>query len=374
LLGFVFLLKPFYGLSWPMFAVFFLATGIKQRPKNILPDLLLFSFCCLLPALIFIFSYWRMGCLPQLQQELIWYNSAIYSKMINPKTQWLFFLFQNFPNFAFRDQPLFFLSALIAIAYQLKKRTLVKDKPLFWILLSLLLASMFSYAFQAKFFPYQMAPFMGFLIIFSGWAFGQAIFMLKDLTKSILGKAALRAACLMLIILTMANTDPWLRGFALRYCFRNFDRAYLADAGTDFDPQLSANYFQVARFLRPEVKPDDEIACFGPYPLLPFLLKIKIPTTFPCVQYLLRMRMDGQIPDLQKKWIEEYSGQIISARPRFIVISDSFPAWNNAFFNYTERDLGKALDRQFPELKSFIHRNYKLKATIGHVRIYEVIR
>ena len=373
LLGFVFLLKPFYGLSWPVFGVFFLVTGMKQRPKKIRLDLLLFSICCLLPALIFIFSYWRMGFAGQLYQELVWYNLKIYSKMIDAKTQWKYFFLQDFLNLVFHDQPMIFLSALIAIGYQFRKRSLAKDKPLFWILLSLLFVCIFSYAFQAKFFPYQMAPFMGFLIIFSGWAFGQAVFMLKDLTRSAPGKTALAAACVILIILAIANTDPWLRGFAARYCFRDFDRAYQAGAGTVYDTQLSANYFQVARFLKPEVKPGDEIACFGPYPLLPFLLKTKLVTTFPCVQYLLRMRMDGQIPDLQKKWIEEFSGQIVSARPRFIVVSDSFPAWNNAFFNYTQRDLAKALDHQFPGLKTFITNDYKLKAVIGHVKVYEII-
>jgi hypothetical protein len=373
LLGFVFLLKPTYGLSWPVFGVFFLATWMKQRPKKTAGDLLFFSFSCILPTLLFIFIYWRMDHLVQLYQEIIWYNSEIYSQMTDAQTQWRYFFVQDFPNFAFRDHPLIFFSALIAIGYQLKKRTLAKDQSLFWILFSLLIASLFSYAFQAKFFPYQMAPFMGFLIIFSGFAFGQAAFMLKDLTRSVPGKAALWAACVILIILTVANTDPWLRGFALRYCFRDFDRAYLAGAGTVHDTQLSANYFQVARFLKPLVKPNDQIACFGPYPLLPFLLKTKLVTTFPCVQYLLRMRENGQVPELQKKWIEEYSGQIVSARPRFIVISDSFPGWNNAFFNYTESDLAKALELQFPQLKKFIANNYNLTAAIGHVSIYEIM-
>lgn len=374
LLGFVFLLKPFYGLSWPVFGALILAGSTNRGWKQSWQKLSGFSISCLLPALVFVCVYWRMRGLEHLYQEVIWYNAKIYGKMTDPKIQWLYFFIQDLPSFAFRGQPLVFFSALFAIGRRFKNQGLVKDQSLFWILLSLMIACIMVYAFQAKFFPYQMAPFVGLMIIFSGWGFGQLFSMLKDLAKSGPGKTALRLAVLGVIILMIANIDPWLRDFALSYCFRDPGQAYSAGAGTEHDTQLSANYFQVARFLKPVIKPGDEIACFGPYPLIPFLLKAKLPTTFPCVQYLLRMRKDGRIPDLQQKWIDEYSSQTIAARPRFFIISDSFPGQNNAFFNYSNRNLGKALDQQFPDLKYFITKNYKVYAVIGHTTIYELIK
>jgi len=373
LLGFIFLIKPFYGLAWPVFGIFFLVRARREKHKIPWRELVLFSLACLALPIIIVFIYWQTGYWDKLYQAAIWFNFEIYSKMADPALErsafWTIFL----PSTIFREYPLFFLSAAWIVAYQFKNRGLVKDKNLFRLILGLSFAAVISYRLQAKYFSYHLIPFVSFLIIFSGWAFGRLIYLLRDVTKSIAGKIAVGIFCLLLIGTCIAQISPWLRGFAVSYCFRDFDRAYAAAFIEKTDPHNASNYFVAAQSLRSFLKPGDKIADFGPYPLIPFLLQKKLPTFYPCVHHLLMMRRDEKIFPLQKELIRQYGREMINARPRFIIMTRELPGQNEHFFNFMSYGAQEALEKEFPELLEFIQTNYQLKIIIGKVYIYEIV-
>ena len=372
LLGGAFLLKPFYGLAWPVFGVLFLSQGLKKRPVMVWLESSLFGLCCLAPALIFVLAYWRLGYINQLYLNTVWFNSEIYTQMTDPFAQRLVFATRILPLVIFRDYPLLLLPAILAGVLQAWKGGLVRDKTLFALLGSMLFIGLFSYFLQGKYFPYQLAVFMGMACIFSGWASGLAWLALSNLSRSRPAKTMLLISGLVWAGINITSLDSFGRFFAVHYCFRNFIRAYLAGYGTPRDSQLSANYYLAAQYLKPLIRPHDRIACFGPYPLVPFLLRQRLPTYFPCVHHLLLMRKDGKVLPQQKQWIQEFSSDIIQAGPRFIIVSDRFPGFQDKFFNFINREVKVALEEQFPELDHLIKNNYRPLKVIGHVLIYEL--
>lgn len=372
LLGFVFLLKPFYGLAWPVFGLFFLAEKKDKLNKQAWIELAVFSLSCLaLPALT-VLLYWQAGHLDRLYQATIWFNFEVYSQMSDPALERKYFWFIYLPSLIFREYPQFFLSAAFIIGWQLIKPGLAKDKSLFWIISALMLVGIISYRMQAKYFAYHLIPFVAFLIILSGWAFGRIIYSLKDVTRSILGKVAIPVFCLVLVGTGIAQISPWLRSFGLNYCYRNFNRAYAAAFWERSDPQYASNYFLAAQDLRPLLNPGDQVATIGPYPLIPFLLKKKLPTYYLYMPHLLMMRRDRKIFPVQKELIRQYGAEIISARPRFIIMTREFSGQTKPLFNFMSFETGAALQNQFPELLKFIQTNYKPVNAIGAVYIYEI--
>ena len=373
LLGFAFLLKPTFGLAWPVFGVFFLVREMKKSHKIPWRELAVFSLSCAALPLIIIFLYWRAGYLDKLYQAAIWFNFEIYTKMADPALERSDFWTIYLPAAIFMEYPLFSLPALGILFYRFKKRDLAKDKNLFLMIISLMLVGIFSYRYQAKYFPFHLIPFVSFMIIFSGWAFGLLIFMLREVTRSAMGKVSVSIFCLLLIGTCLAQISPWLRNFAVNYCFHDFNRAYAAGFMEKDDPENTSNYFVAAQSLRAVLNPGDQIASFGPYPLIPFLLKKKLPTYYPCVHHLLMMRRDGKIFPIQKVLIRQYSHEMIISRPRFIIMTAELPVQKRRLFNFMSYGAAEALEKEFPELLKFIQTNYRLKIIIGKVYIYEFL-
>jgi hypothetical protein len=373
LLGFAFLLKPTFALAWLVFGAWYFAQSRSRKTGAATIELVIFFAACLLPILITIACYWRLDALATLYQSTIWFNSAIYDRMSEWPAELRFFLTSALSITILENYPLLFLGTVLALALHFKKLSPARDLQLLQGMISLMGMGILSYAVQGKYFPYHLVPFAGLMTIMAGWAFGQLIFLARDLTKSAFGRFGITALGLFPIIFMLASLDPWGKEFAVRFALRDFDRAYAAGFATPQDRQMSANYYLAAKYLKPMLRPQDNIACFGPDPLIPFLLQKKLPTWFPCVQHLLFLRHDGKIEPLQQEWITEFQDQIIKARPRFILVSNNFPGQYDKLFNFMNRDLGKALDQQFPQLKIFIRQNYRLRQNIGYVQIYEIL-
>ncbi len=375
LLGLAFLLKPTYGLAWPVFGIFLLVKGRNQKLLPWLSELSLFSLFCFMPALLIIFYYWYYwgpDSLREIYFALIWFNAKIYSSMSEfGQFNWLFWV-KNLSRAFFQKYPLYFLPAFFAWGTQFGKKARTKDLPLFWMLLALALVSMISYGIQGKNNLNHLFTFTGFCIIFSGWGFAQLLRCFQGWENSRPGKIVTAVFCLGLIGWNAQNVPAPGRELAVKYSFRNFEKAYKFGFGAKNDKMSAANYYVVAEYLRPLLKPGDQIACFGPYPLVPFLLKKKEPTVFVCVHHMLLKRRDGQIFPLQKKWISDYSDQTIRSRPHFIIISRKFPNEGNVYYNFMEKNPELALARLFPQLKLFMDSNYRLTTTIGQVKIYEL--
>ncbi len=371
--GLVFLLKPTYGLVWPVFGVYLLLQGIRDRPIPVWIELALFSFCCLAPSLAVIFYYWRLGYLPELYQALIWFNAEIYSRMSDPQIAAMVWRRGALPRLLFRDWPLILFPGIVFIGIQLRSGLLAKDKNIFWLILSLAMVGLINYRLQAKFFPYHLIVFWGMLMIFGGGAFAWAISWISRLLGRTRGKIFSGAALAGLILLMVLHLDPWMKKFALNYCFRDLNRAYLAGFNTDNDRQFASDYYRAAQYLQPMVRPGDRIVVFGGYPLIPFLLHKKMPTLFPCTHQLLLLRADGEVPPRQREWRERYAREIISARPEFFIITDRWPGQDHQLFHFASRELWGSFRAQFPSLYSFFINNYRLRTKIGRVSIYQAL-
>jgi len=372
LLGFAFMLKPFFGLAWPVFGVFLLAAGLRQKRARCWTGLALFALGCCLPAALFAVTYWRLGYGRELYYAAVWFNAQIYSKMTADSEPRLAFWREALFLLFIKNTRLIIWPAVLVALIEFRKGRLARDRKMFRLILSLTMVSLLSYAIQRKYFAYHLAPAMGCAIIFAGWAFAALSHALKKSFHTRLAQKGVATVNVLIILLILAQTGPVSKIFAFKYAFRSLDKAYLAWYATDWDKHLGANYFATAKYLEPRLKPEDTIACFGPYPLIPYLLHRKLPTYYPCAHHLLLMRSDGKVLPRQRELIKQYSDQVIAARPRFIVISDAFPGQKQPGFKFMSPNPGLALDRQFRPLKKFIARNYHLQKTINHVYIYEM--
>ena len=441
LAGFCFLIKPFYGLAWPIFGILFLAQGLGKKsdirlkksfkpsplegegrerginvilektietltdtPEITLPlipshqgrgkllttssadpllvkqlaglpwlELFIFSLCCLLPSLIVVLYYFRIGHLLDLYQQTLWFNFVIYGKgreqTYGPATLLIYVLRHNFLK-----RPLLLLLGLAGIFLLGALKDRRKNTALFWVLLSMLAMGVIVYLLQNKFFPFHLFIFLGFLTIFAGFALafiGEKIQALVPKPWARLASSLCYAAA---ILITIIFLGPESISFALNYGFRDFESGYKLGSGFANDPHQSADQYMAAKFLEPLLRPDDELEFFGPYPLLQFLLKKKLPSRYACVQHFLFLPADNQTTPEQKQWMKEYSDAIIKQRPRFFLVTDSFPGARNKFMNLKSRSLRQTLNDQFPELKNFLQQNYRLIATVRAIDVYELAR
>jgi hypothetical protein len=368
LLGSAFLLKPFFGLAWLVFLAWFLLERNSSKGKKY-AGLLFLSFGCVAPSVLVILYYWRIDHLTKLYQAMVWYNLKVYSRMAPPLSQTAGLVLRNIFRDLFIDQLPVLVSALAGFAFMARRNFAANEKSPRPLIYALIAVSLISYLLQGRYFSYHLVPFWGLLTILSGVGLAGIARRLAGLSQAAWPKVAATVFFLAFFALTFANLSRPMREFPFKYAYRSFDRSYLAELGR-YDGHLAANYYLAAMTLKDQVQPDDQVEFFGPYPLINFLLKKKLPSRFPCVQNLLYLPRGGARSALQEQWIKEYSNAVISARPRFFLVSDYFPGQKNPFFNFSERSLEKALDRDFPELRRFLSDNYRLVETVGKVQVF----
>jgi len=369
LAGFIFLIKPHYGLYGAIFGLFFLIEGKEKKPVKVLLELFIFSFFLLVPALVIVFIYLRADYLQELYYATIWFNFEIYNKSVNYPFGLSWFLFR-IPSGTFLDHPLIFVSGLFALLVMSGKSKGFEKGKWQWLVIVLLLMSFISYQLQAKYFPYHLIPFWGLMILISsaGWAWiGKRLKEDSDFKR---GNLLIGIFYFLLMILVLMEQNLDVIRFCSRYCFRSLDEAYSAKVG-NYDPHLANEQYQAVRYLESMIIDEDQLEFFGAYPLVPYLLKKKLPSRFVCVQHLLLMPGDGKPRPLQEKWIEEYSQAVITAKPKFFLISDYIPGFRT--FNLSSPYLSQALAKSFPELSNFLNENYRLINIIGGIQIYELI-
>ena len=364
MLGFGFLLKPSYGVCWLVFGIWFLAEGLRAKRARVWLELFIYIFSCLFPLALVIFYYWRLGYVEELYSATILYNLEVYSGSSSG-------IFSNFSRVGlmlfifhrdFMKQPLIIFSFLLMLMFQIFGWRRIRDRKLFWVLITLLGVSIFSYWLQAKFFPYHLTPFMGLLTIFSGWFFGLVFNYFHGQVRDI--GAGFRAGIfyLVLIILVILGNNYYLISYFAYDYLKPFEQVY--SSGNSFD----AEYYRTIKGLEPLLREEREIGYFGWHPLLPYLLKKRLPSRFCNVYHLLIRRKDGRLSKLQEKWIKEYTEAMIKAKPKFFLVSDYVPGWE--VFNLESPSLKYALDKNFPELKAFLTANYKLYAKDSVVEVY----
>ena len=107
---------------------------------------------------------------------------------------------------------------------------------------------------------------------------------------------------------------------------------------------------------------------FARHPLVPFLLKKKLPSRFCVLTQLVINPLGKPVSDLQKQWIEEYARAVISARPKFFVLANEQISLS---VDLTYPSMNNLLTEKFPELLKFLKQNYRPIKKIGEIEIYE---
>jgi hypothetical protein len=155
--------------------------------------------------------------------------------------------------------------------------------------------------------------------------------------------------------------------FVFKYCFRGLDRAYLSGLGSYSDTQLATHYL-AADYLRPVLLPEDRVEVFARHPLIPYLLRKRLPSRF-CVVTQLAITPPGKpTSDLQNEWIREYTQDVILARPEYFVVADEQISLSVDLSYPSIRNL---LHEKFPELEKFLAQNYRPLRKIGDIEIYQ---
>ncbi len=363
LAGFAFLVKPTFGLCWPVFGIWFLAEGFRERPKKVWLELLLFGISCLVPALLVIFYYWRLNYLSELYHATIWFNFEVYSKMIRVAPferikQTILMLWQ-----LAGERPLTLFPALFAALFALANWKTYPEKKLALIIFSLMIVSLLSILIQGKNFLYYWIPFWGLTMILSGAGLAWIGERLIQGNPGWRSKFISGTFYLVLIFIAAITINTWSLKFAIRFPFRSLRPAYLEQSDTNF---------LVADYLRPMLKPGDEIELVGWNPIPAFLLRKKLPSRFACFETLLFRRWDGKVLPRQEQWMAEYTREVIRARPRFFLISTfNAPEYLGGIYHMPEYNLKQALALEFPDLQQFLLKNYQLLKTIGTFEIYQ---
>ncbi len=373
ILGFAFLVKPFYGLGWLVFGFWFVREGeSKDRLGARLSKLVLFAVCCLIPSILIILYYWKAGHLKELYQATILYNFQAYraGAAAGPGPFWdkplIVISSLSWPN------SLIIFSGIFAIWLRWSNRQVFKENALFFSAILLCLCSLVSYWLQGKFFPYQLITLMGLLMVLSGAGWSWIETRLRQGLSAGRGRLFSWGFYPGLIFLMMISLSPDLVSFSFRHSFRSLDQAYLAGLARPVDTHYSSNNYLVAKKLKEMIKPEDEMEYFGPYPLIPFLLQKKLPSRFGCVQHLLFVPGSAKMRSLEQQWIAEYTQAVISARPKFFLVSDYFPGSRHKFFNLAGASLKGALREKFPDLQKFLDRNYQLLMKEGMIEVYQL--
>ena len=368
--GFAFLIRPTYGLSWPVLGIFLLGQGLRTRPLKIWLELLIFFLACMIPSIIVIIYYSSGGYLNELFRALLIYDFEVYSRVKPPVVvdSWLARPFFTL-NTIFSPQPVIALLALFSVLIFFKGEDQGEGDGIIKLILAMVCAGLFSYLVLGKNLQYHLIPFWGFMIIISGVAVKSIGAVLEKNFPGAAGRSLAALFYLLLVVLMFASIPDKWTWYAVKHSFRDLESGYLS--GVDVTDQLlSDNHYLTAKFLKDELRPGDQVEVFGAHPLVPFLIKRKLPSRFVCVQHLFFSPGRRPLSAMQKQWIREYTAAVISARPRFFVLADQSINLTTALSKPTYK---QALVEQFPELKAFLENNYRPFKKIDQTEIYELL-
>ena len=371
LLGCCLLTKPPFGLCWAVFGLWFLAEGIRPRPLRIWIELSVFVFSCFLPALIFVFIYWRLGYLKILYTETLWLQMEVYShikhlSLTGKLARSALTIFSMLGYY-----PVIMSAGVLGFLAMLVREKSPEERKVFWIVLGLIATCVACLLMQIINMPYHRAPPMGLISIFAGCGVAVMGEQLKPKAKPWLGKVAPLILYGAIISALFFSTEKSVINFSMKYAFRNLDRAYKGSQDYSMLVNNMWNQRQVAEYLKPLLRPGDQVEVFGCYPFLSCLLNRKPVNSFPSVYNLLMRHSDGVYRPQQLKWIEEYSEAVIKARPRFFIIASICIECEVHNWNMPETTLQKNMQVWFPALYDFFSNNYKLINQVGELEIYE---
>ena len=359
--GFVFLVKPTYGLVWPMFGVWFLIEGFKRRDQKFWIESCVYMTGCLAPALMVILFYQRLGHLNDLIELTITFAFQVYAKLpyyaaVSGKS--IYMTYANMPGFIWENIVVENLWVLLGGILGLPLTWLFGDRherKLFWVLLASIAISLVSIVIMRGVWEYYRITFWGFFMILSGSAYG--LLFQKIRGKGSAARWALACCFLVLVIgLTIIRIPRDVITFALRYSFRPLETAYMAQYPLPLE---------TAEYVKLVMRPEDEIYYFGNISMLPFLINKKLGAPFPFTTHLFQRLPDGRLHPVQEKWRRQYLETFFKLKPRFFIYDDGCQ-------HCPEGSFRPIFKKEFPDLSQALEKNYHLVKKFDKIEIYEL--
>jgi len=367
LAGFCFLIKPTFGLLWPVFGCWYLVEGTRQRPRKVRLEAFIFGLSCLLPSLVVVLLYWKWGYLKEMGDTLALLDFKLYSELpILLMPDWYSPAFEISRSLLFvyqlqkvlGDYPVAFLGAAIFIVINLSNYRNTGERKLFPLILSIALVGLASVFIQRRINPYQRAPFQGLIIILAGCGFSWIVQKIKTTAFSLWPRVAEIALGSALVALSFASIPPRLGFFAINYCFRDLNSAYLFEYRAE---QNTVNY------LKSVLRPEDEVYYFGKISAIPFLIGKKLPVPFPMIYPLVWRAKDNSLGAVQRQWRQEYIDGFFKSRPRFFI----FDTRHSVDFGDLP-DLRVILKHDFDPVQRSLDQSYIPIKYFGPIIIYEL--
>jgi len=361
LAGFAFLLKPVYGLLWPVFGIWLLASGGRRELRKTLAGLPVFGLSCLVPGLAVVLYYWNAGHLNDLYKLLVWYDLKIYAGMsffvklsagahglqLGLPGAVIYFVWK-----IFADQPLALFGGLFFIFS--RKTGESRDRAVYYLLPALLGVAMLGAIIQGKPLIYHRIPFWGLMMIFAGCGWAGIADFLRD--QRLGAKLLYPAFCLAVVAILVSSVSADTLRFAAHF------------VNTDYESSARSQYrshFATVDYLKSALKPGDQVFYFGMMSQVPFLLKQKLPTPYPFVFPFLRGKNNAPLAPCQETWKNDYVNSFLQTPPRFFVM-DTMP-----FPHHDLPDFRTILREQFPSIQQRLDQQYHLEKTFHSFEIYE---
>ncbi len=362
-LGLAVWFDPAYIFCWLVFGAWFWMEGRKERPKRIFLESTLFGIGALLAPALLIFYYGHLGHLRDLYQATVIYHLSVDrgSAADLPYPSGLGLIFYILHKDYLR-QSLIIFSGLLTIWFGLVSPQAFPNKKLFRTLASLILISAIGYRVQAEYFPSQLIPLIGLMTVFSGAGLGWIAAQLRGPGTSLRGKIISGSFYLCLFLIMIPGINSQLINYFAFDSFWPLDQVYSSGSSPD------ARYYQLTESLTAALGKEPGMEYFGGNPLLPDLLKRKLPSRFCNVALLLARNKNGELSDPQKRWIREYTDSVIQAKPKIFLVEDQFPDWKR--YHLPGPGLKTELAEQFPELEKFLRENYRLYLNDSLLEVY----
>jgi len=362
LMGFIFLLKPTYGLFWPLFGVWFLLEDFRAGFKRLLKELFIFSLCCLAPVGMIILWYWHRGYLADLFALTIDYTFHVYVKLpiFTEKSGALYttdsigvipYLLKQFLGF--------YVPALIGAVIFFARFPVFREpgeKKLLRVILGLIALSLVSAYLQLGVYLYHHTVIWGYMMVLCGAGWAGALKWIKGAKPSLAREAAHWSTLAIILALMVLHVPGYLRSFAIHNSFRSLDQAYLTQYSLPIE---------TAQYLQTVMHPPDQVYYFGNISMIPFLLKRKLGAPFPFTIQMHLRTADGDLKPEQQAWKKRYLDGFFELKPRFFI-------FDTTCLFCPGGDLRGVLKSDFPELQAALDKNYHLAKSFEAVEIYEM--
>ena len=347
-LGTALVVKPIAIIPGLIFLLFPASSKIKSR----FPDILCFSGSFIIPLLLFLIYYWRIGHLRELFQALFSFNYRVYSGALVIDTPAMLkgiFLLKSLAS-----SPAIILGGFLYFIFKPGDNQPTRINPVWlWRLLS---GIYLGYLMQGKFYPYQQAPVLGFLCLFAGAGWARVTEKIEIKVRTGIIHFAFALILILLSLFSLRAEYLTMLAHSLRHSPGQSRELY--------------PFFKVcaqsAEYLKAHTGPEDKIQVWGGEALINYLAQRRAPSRFPSTLSLIfRPGPDLRSP-LQKEFARELLNSLQADPPEY------FLAEIMSHPGYGIPSDKQILIEDYPELWRFISRNYFLEHRIGFVECWRI--